>query len=279
MSGSQHTQYADAAPPAGRSAPTPTRVARRARTTEWDAVRAVLQWAFRNDPLYGWLYPDREARPHQLRPLFDVILGAAFARGAVWVLRDLSAAAVWADDAAEVITRDTVDRYLSLLAATVEPARIDAVTGAMAACAALAPTAPHSVLHSIGVPLHAQGAGAGSALLRQLLDRCDQRDRPAYLESSNPRNLRFYERHGFRLLGSVPLPGGVTGMTPMLRTLPSAPLTARLQHPWPGSAAASRRPDARPDPRTAVPRGMVRPAAVESSGTGSPRSAGPRRPH
>lgn len=31
---------------------------------------------------------------------------------------------------------------------------------------------------------------------------------PAYLESTNPRNVSLYERHGFAVTGSIDLPGG-----------------------------------------------------------------------
>jgi N-acetylglutamate synthase-like GNAT family acetyltransferase len=90
----------------------------------------------------------------------------------------------------------------------------------MAACSAHAPATAHAVLHSIAVPAHAQGAGAGSRLLRQLLDRADEQGLPVYLESSNVRNVGFYTRHGFRMLGTVPLPGGTAQMTPLLRRVP-----------------------------------------------------------
>ena len=48
-----------------------------------------------------------------------------------------------------------------------------------------------------------QGQGVGAALLRPMLERCDARREPAYLESSNERNLTFYRRHGFDITGEV----------------------------------------------------------------------------
>ena len=39
---------------------------------------------------------------------------------------------------------------------------------------------------------------------------------PAYLESTNPRNVSLYERHGFVATGSIELPGGPP-LTAMLR--------------------------------------------------------------
>jgi hypothetical protein len=45
-----------------------------------------------------------------------------------------------------------------------------------------------------------------------MLERCDSEQMPAYLEASNPRNIPFYQAHGFRItrelqfgLGGPPL--------------------------------------------------------------------------
>jgi RimJ/RimL family protein N-acetyltransferase len=48
-----------------------------------------------------------------------------------------------------------------------------------------------------------QGHGHGTALLRPILDRCDREGVPAYLEASNPRCARLYERLGFTTTGTI----------------------------------------------------------------------------
>jgi ribosomal protein S18 acetylase RimI-like enzyme len=59
-----------------------------------------------------------------------------------------------------------------------------------------APGALH--LTAIGTDPDAQGRGVGSVLIRIGIKRADAAGRSCYLESSNPRNLTFYRRHGFR---------------------------------------------------------------------------------
>ena len=61
-----------------------------------------------------------------------------------------------------------------------------------------------------------RGRGVGSALLARSLQAVDADHLPAYLESSNPRNVSLYERHGFAVVGSIDLPGGPS-LTPMWR--------------------------------------------------------------
>lgn len=78
------------------------------------------------------------------------------------------------------------------------------------------PQEPHWYLPLIGIdPVH-QGKGLGGALLRHQLAICDRDGAPAYLESSNPRNIPLYERHGFEALGHIQA-GSSPTMVPMLR--------------------------------------------------------------
>ena len=65
------------------------------------------------------------------------------------------------------------------------------------------PNEPHWYLPLLGVdPLH-HGKGFGTALIQYTIVTCDQGNSFAYLESSNPKNIPFYERHGFELLGTI----------------------------------------------------------------------------
>jgi ribosomal protein S18 acetylase RimI-like enzyme len=44
-------------------------------------------------------------------------------------------------------------------------------------------------------------------MLRAVLDEADKTGTPAYLESSNERNLSLYERHGFKVVEAMKLLG------------------------------------------------------------------------
>lgn len=73
------------------------------------------------------------------------------------------------------------------------------------------PTKPHWYLATLGAVI--PGRGIGSALLRHGLDEITG---PAYLESSNPRNVPLYRRFGFEPLAPIRLPGGPE-LIPMYR--------------------------------------------------------------
>ena len=78
------------------------------------------------------------------------------------------------------------------------------------------PKEPHWYLPLIGVDPPRQRQGHGAALLKYGLAACDRDGTAAYLESTNPRNVPLYQRHGFELLGTIQA-GRSPPIFPMLR--------------------------------------------------------------
>ncbi len=78
------------------------------------------------------------------------------------------------------------------------------------------PREPHWYLPLIGVDPAYQGKGHGHALMAHVLARCDRERMPTYLESTNPRNMSLYLRHGFEPLGTIRI-GSAPPLVPMLR--------------------------------------------------------------
>ena len=78
------------------------------------------------------------------------------------------------------------------------------------------PRGPHWYLPLIGVDPACQGHGHGGALMTYALRQCDQDHLPAYLESTNPRNISLYQRHGFQVIGTIQV-GASPPLAPMLR--------------------------------------------------------------
>lgn len=104
------------------------------------------------------------------------------------------------------------------------PAIIRAFRGRLGAAQALSeemkknhPEEPHWYLAVIGSDPLVRGAGFGRALMQSRLERCDAEAAPAYLESSHPDNIPYYQRFGFEVTGEFRAPGGGPSLWPMWR--------------------------------------------------------------
>lgn len=61
------------------------------------------------------------------------------------------------------------------------------------------PSINYCHLWFIGIESSMQGNGIGSKMIHALMDICKKKKLPIYLETSNSRNLKFYESNGFKL--------------------------------------------------------------------------------
>jgi GNAT superfamily N-acetyltransferase len=66
---------------------------------------------------------------------------------------------------------------------------------------------PHWYLALLATDPGAQGRGLGSALLRPVLDRCDDEGHVAYLETQKESNVAWYARAGFTVCDEIRLRG------------------------------------------------------------------------
>jgi len=175
------------------------------------AVAAVVA-AFITDPLARFAWPSPfeylRAAPVATREF----AGGSVEAGTAYVSADFRGAALWFPPnvhpngaALEQVFRDTA-----------QPEHLDDLLATFEMMAHAHPDQPHWYLPMIGVEPHAQGRGLGAALMRHAVAHCDQVGALAYLESSNPRNISLYLRHGFEALEEIRI-GAAPLVTPMLR--------------------------------------------------------------
>jgi ribosomal protein S18 acetylase RimI-like enzyme len=107
-------------------------------------------------------------------------------------------------------------RLVELASATVPAGRFAQLLEIFEQMGELHPAEPHWYLPLIGVDPRHQNRGHGSRLLGATLRHCDREGLLAYLESSNPRNIPLYERHGFRRAGIIRV-AGAPSLYPMVR--------------------------------------------------------------
>lgn len=177
-----------------------------------DDLRATLALAFATDPCTRYLWPNPAGFLAGYPRLLMAIGGAELENCAGFATADFAAASLWLRPGAEA----DGDAIGALIGETVAPER--AAVGAQVGelMDKFHPEDPHWYLSMIGVDPARQGRGLGSALLKHTLDIIDAEGSLAYLESSNPKNVPLYERHGFEVLGQI-APADFPGMTPMLR--------------------------------------------------------------
>jgi GNAT superfamily N-acetyltransferase len=78
------------------------------------------------------------------------------------------------------------------------------------------PHDPHWYLNVISTLDGRRGQGLGRRALAPVLAACDTAGEAAYLESTNPRNMTLYRRHGFVERAALTLPDGPS-LHPMWR--------------------------------------------------------------
>lgn len=184
------------------------------------ALSRTLGRAFLDDPVMAWMLPDADLRGRKLHRLFAAIARHHhLTRGGVEVAPDgsgIGAAALWDPPGQWRHTRGEELRAMPalLLAFGAALRRGQAVTELMKAAH---PEEPHWYLAVIGSDPTVRGKGFGQALMRSRLDRCDAEHAPAYLESSNPDNVPYYQRFGFEVTGELALPDGGPSLIPMWR--------------------------------------------------------------
>jgi GNAT superfamily N-acetyltransferase len=175
------------------------------------AAIGVVVLAFGADPVARWTWPDPAQYLAHFPAFVKAFGGKAFAHGA-YLADGHSGAALWLPPGIDP-DEDALTALLERTAPAVLQGDIFALLEQMGR---YHPTEPHWYLPLIGVDPSRQSRGYGSALMRHALAACDGEGRPAYLESTNPKNIPLYERHGFKRLGTIQA-GTSPPLFPMLR--------------------------------------------------------------
>jgi ribosomal protein S18 acetylase RimI-like enzyme len=194
----------------------------RVRESEPQQALDVLVTAFMADPVIRWMYPEAHRYLTHFPSFLMAFGGNAFTANTVWRLGDFSAVALWFPPHVEA----DGDAVVAVMMETVAPEQHEDFLALLGQKDAGHPHFPHWYLPWFGVDGARQGKGLGGELMRHCLAIVDQDHLPAYLESPNPRNISFYERHGFEASG-VSQAGGCPPVYSMLRAarqlLSSAP--------------------------------------------------------
>lgn len=183
----------------------------------------VLARAFHDDPLYRLVLPEEEQRARRASWLFERVVRYALLYGQVYTTPALEGVACWLPPGQ---TRLTVGRMVrsGLYSAPLKMG--------LAACRQFdtyssytdrlhqrhAPES-HWYLWVLGVDPPSQGQGLGGRLIQPVLTRASADGTACYLETGTAENVRFYEKHGFKIVGEGRVPGLGWQVWAMLRNV------------------------------------------------------------
>lgn len=182
-------------------------------SSDEESVISVLTLAFSSDPMARWSQPDPRLHLANFPVLARAFGGNAFEKGTAYFADGYAGAALWLPPGVHPDEETMIGLVEKFAPDEIKPDMF----GVFEQMGKYHPTEPHWYLPLIGVDPSRQGNGVGSALMKHALEIVDRDHLPAYLESSNPKNVSLYERHGFEVIGEIQV-GSSPTMRPMLRT-------------------------------------------------------------
>ena len=177
---------------------------RRAVVTDVARTADTLAAAFKDDPVTSWLGRKDTRRDEGRRAMFGHLVEVLGLGGnELWIADDYSAVALWVPPA-QADLRIPILEELRLLRTMIRFTGL----GGLGRASAFRQVAdqhhpkdqPHFYLMTLGVDPRFHGQGLGSSLLAATLGHIDAQRLPAYLESSSPKNVPLYRRHGFEVI-------------------------------------------------------------------------------
>ncbi len=176
------------------------------------SVIATVTSAFSTDPVARWIYPKAADYYRWFPGFIRAFAGRAIEDGSVLFTSNYSGVALWLQPGAHADDAGLV-RHIEASRPAERHAEIFELFEEMDKGH---PVEDHWYLPMIGVDAYRQNLGIGSGLMKLALERSDRDGLPAYLESTNPRNISLYLRYGFEKVGEITA-GGSPPLVRMLR--------------------------------------------------------------
>jgi len=183
---------------------------RRATMDDAGVLSRLFAAAFATDPVMDWIVRPGAQRARALEQFFFWLLRVrTIPFGEVWMAADASVCAAWLPPDAPASPGGFWEQ-MKLMPMFVRLCGFPRLSRGSAMGDAMEkhhPHDPHYYLAFVAVAPRLQGLGLGGAMLEATVKRVDDAKAAGYLENSNPKNTRLYERMGFVAKKSISPPG------------------------------------------------------------------------
>ena len=180
---------------------------RPAERREARRIGRMLARAFHEDPVQRWMFPEERHWERGSHRAFGYLTSELARKGSAYTTDGLEGAALWDEPGGKPSLRLQI-QFVVLFISTVGLAHAKQVGRGIGRLERRRPEEPHWYLGVLGTDPKQRGRGIGAAVMGPVLERCDREGGLAYLESSRPQNIPFYERHGFAVTEEIALPEG-----------------------------------------------------------------------
>ena len=163
-----------------------------------DRAVEIFDRAFHDDPVMNWM----SSHPEFRRTFFSITLPGFLADGLTYIEAQGRGAAAWLGPQRKLEWPVTAGNLWQMY-------KVCGIRGFIRfglsgfTTAKFHPGEPHYYLFLIGTLPESKGQGVGSALMAQVLRKCDDENMPAYLENSKRENLAFYQGYGFEVVDQI----------------------------------------------------------------------------
>jgi ribosomal protein S18 acetylase RimI-like enzyme len=178
---------------------------RKATRSDKSHIVNLLTTSFDDNKSVNYVAKQDQHRVKRIKRLMAYSFDRCFAFGEVWITEDQQACALIEFPDQKRTSARTLWWDLQLALQVIGPDRVGVVLKRDAMIKANHPHTPFAYLWFLGVSKAVQGKGAGTALMHEVITKCERYKRPIYLETSMLRNLPFYKKLGFEIFQTLEL--------------------------------------------------------------------------